>query len=78
MSPPKRCGAGIRVLSVPSAMALTAWARGQLHVTIFGGQPGSAKSMTKNVVAHLLQTGDAELSGDHLGTLSLRVRTLAW
>jgi hypothetical protein len=64
-------------LSVPSAIALTAWARGQLVVTIFGGPRGSRKSMTKNAVAHFLQPDAAELSADHLGTLSLPFRTLA-
>jgi hypothetical protein len=44
----------------------------QLQVTIFGGRPGSGKSMTRNAVAQLLQPDAAELSGDHLGTLHPR------
>jgi UDP-N-acetylglucosamine kinase len=44
----------------------------KLQVTVFGGRPGSGKSMTKNAVAHLLQPDAAELSGDHLGTMHPR------
>jgi Zeta toxin len=44
----------------------------KLQVTVFGGRPGSGKSMTKSVVAHLLQPAAAALSGDHPGTMHPR------